>query len=600
MKVDTDKLFLTPTFDNINGWEIYTLNEDGTRKDITVQELYDSSGETIYLSRILDKQMEKDGYTILELDGSAWQESVFLNDQLLYTVDPSLDKRIGHVTFSNVYEGLSKQGEYIRLSLPSGYSSKTLTIAVAFNVSTNYRGLPMVRLSSENIQTQMLVSDANSLAIPATAYMVIAVLLIGLFFYNWYHGQRSYSLLLLMLTALIQSLRVLLNYEFYFSSHFSLSFLPVEYLVPLSFAMPLLYLLSQMKRWKKWYAPFILGPLGLSLIFHFFSRFPIMSFITTYQYDALLYLALVAFIVFAILEWRDKNIVYRLFLPAMLTSIVVFILVGFGLIITVNDNTSFVSILLSPIKMINQSLEFYSSVLLILAGAVSCIVTVKKSADIQSELSVLSLKNELITENLQNIEDSSTEIATIRHDMLRHLHTMLDLSHAGNNDRLNNYLEELTKKTEDIPPVKICLHPIVNALISRALTKAKKDNIPMNLNIDVPADINISDNDLCTLIMNMLDNAISAAALLHDDQKRSVELTIHIRGRYLFVETINSYYGSIIQDKDTGLLQSKKGHGHGYGMKAMNEVAKKYSSKLQIMLEQDVITVRTALLIPEG
>ena len=96
---DAEKLFLTPVFEDAKGWEIYTLEHD-TRKDKTVQELFDSTGETFYLSRTLDKQMERDGYTILELDGVTWQQSVFLDGELLYTVDPSLDNRIGSVKFS--------------------------------------------------------------------------------------------------------------------------------------------------------------------------------------------------------------------------------------------------------------------------------------------------------------------------------------------------------------------------------------------------------------------------------------------------------------------------------------------------------------------
>ena len=34
-------------------------------------------------------------------------------------------------------------------------------------------------------------------------------------------------------------------------------------------------------------------------------------------------------------------------------------------------------------------------------------------------------------------------------------------------------------------------------------------------------------------------------------------------------------------------------------MKAMSDIARKYASKLQIKQEQDMIVIRTALLIPE-
>ena len=44
---DADRLFLTPTFEDSNGWDIYKM-ENGTKKEASVQELFDSSGETFY------------------------------------------------------------------------------------------------------------------------------------------------------------------------------------------------------------------------------------------------------------------------------------------------------------------------------------------------------------------------------------------------------------------------------------------------------------------------------------------------------------------------------------------------------------------------
>lgn len=601
---NAEKLFLTPTFEDVNGWEIYTL-ENNVRKDITTQELFDSKGETIYLSRILDKQIEREGYTILELDGLSWQQSVFLDEKLLYTVDPSLDNRIGFMKFSKEYKGREEMGEYVRLSLPPDYVRKKLTIAVAHNMRADASGMPMVRMSSENIQTQQTVSDTNQLAMPAAAYMMAAVLLLGLFFYNWYHKQKSYSILLLSFAALIQALGVLLNFEFYFNSNFTLSDVPdgllqslTELFIPLSMGLPMLYLLSQMKRWKKWYAPFILIPLGLSILFHMIARFEMFAFLSYYSYDALLYVSLLALGVFSILEWNDRNVVYRLFTPVFLLVNVCILLATIGFIFAGKADAVFVTMLRAPILMNHDVLQRYGGLLLILGGAISFILTIKKAADTKNELSALSVKNELISENIQSMQESSTEIAAIRHDMLRHLHTMLDLSHEGDKERLASYLEELTKETETIVPVKICSHPIINALVSRALAKAKKNNIRMDVHVEVPAGITVADNDLCTLLMNMLDNAIEAGSELPPERMHGIELTMHVRGSYLFVETINPFDCTILRDRKTGLPASTKGTGHGYGMKAMSEVAKKYNSKLQVKQEDGRVIVRTALLMP--
>lgn len=595
-ETDEDILFLTPVFEDSRGWDIYTL-KDGTKKSVSVQELWKSSGDTYYLSRTMDKDFEQDGYTILELDGVAWQESVFLDDRLLYTVDPTLDNRIGHIEFPREYKGVQGRGEYVRLTLPPGYGGKTLTVALSANPALEDHGLPMVRLSSETVQTALLITDANRLSMPAAVYMTAAVLLAGLFFYTLYHGTASCSVLLLTAASLMQALRVLLNFEFQFSPRFALDFIPADLLIPAACALPMLYMLFQMKRWKTWYAPLILVPLVLSVTGHLMARFPVFSFISAYPYDALLYISLFGLCLFSVLEWKDKNITYRLFTPMFFTIIACIFLAYIGLRLS-KSNSVLVGIVQTPFTFLYEALQYSGSILLLLAGSISLFLSVKKAADAQSELTIMSARNDLIQENIQSIQESNTEIAMIRHDMLRHLHMLLDMSHADDKERLQNYLEELTRETESILPVRVCPHPIVNALVTRALARAKKEQIQMDLQVEVPADISITDNDLCTLLMNMLDNALEAVSSLPEEKKRKIELTMHVRGHYLFIETINSCDGTVLINEETGLLESRKGAGHGYGMKAMSEVAKKYMSKLQVKQQHDTVMVRTALLMP--
>ncbi|MCR1839930.1 sensor histidine kinase [Murimonas intestini] len=596
MYTDAERLFLTPVFTDNNGWEIYRL-EDGVKKNITVEELSENSGETIYLSRTLDQELEDGGYTILELDGMAWQESVFLDGALLYTANPALDNRIGHVEFSEEYQGIQGMGEYVRLSLPPGYGGKTLTIAAAANTAIKEHSTPMIRLSSEAVQTQLLVSDANRISIPAAVCMTAAVLLLGLFFYNLYYDRKSFSILLLTLAALIQALRILLDFEFRFSSHFALDFITSELLVPLAYGLPLLYLLTQMKRWKKWYAPFLLIPLVLSVGLHIMGRIPVFTAVSSYSYDAVLYIPLLALGVFVVLEWKDRNTVYRLFTPAFLAVTAVILLDALGCAMA-GKASILTSILRMPGYFLYEAFLYSGGILLFLAGGISFLLTVKKAADTQSALSVMTARNELVKENIRSIQESSTEISAMRHDMLRHLHAMLDLSQQGENKRLESYLKELAEETEDILPLQVCQHPLVNALVTRSLASAKRERIQMEYHVEVPADLPVTDSDLCILVMNMLDNAIEAVSSLSEEKKRTIELTMHVRGRYLFIETINYCERAVLVDAETGLFISMKGPGHGYGMKAMSEIAKKYKSILQVRQEGDTVMVRTALLIP--
>lgn len=593
-----DKYYLTPLFQNQNGWEIYTL-KDGVRKDISTQELSENQGETVYLTQVLEPAWEEAGYTILELSGTTWQHSVFLDGNLLYSVDPTLENEIGSIEFPKEYQGIQGPQEYVRFTLPPGYGGKTLTIAGAANATSQHPGMPSIRLSSEKIQTELLVSEVTKITIPATIYMTVALLLLGLFLYNWYHKQTSFDILLLMLAALFQAFRVLLNFGMYINSAYSWDLFPSDILIPLAFGFPMLYLLMQMKRWKTYFAPLILLPLVCTISFHLLARTEMFAMISQYQYDAMLYISLLALCVFAWLEWNSNNPVYRLFTPVFYGVIACLGVLVLGLIVRGQAQAELVVIVTSPITMNYESLLLYGNILLLLSFLTSFISTIRKSAQTQSELSVMQVKNELISENIQTIQQSSLEIAKLRHDMLRHFHTILDLSQEKEQERLETYVKELTRETEAILPLKICNHPIINALVTRAMAKAKNQDIQMVVRVAVCEKLAISDRDLCTFVMNMLDNAIEAVAQLPKERKRTIEFTMHIQGSYLFIETVNGYDDRNIRKASSGLLLSTRGEGHGYGMKAMADIAKKYHSKLQIKQEQGMITIRTALLIPE-
>ena len=86
---DEEELFLTPTFADAGGWDIYRLDDAGGRVALAPKEAAETTG-TVYLSRVLDPAYEESGYTTLELDGPV---SVFLDGELLYTTAPGSGDR---------------------------------------------------------------------------------------------------------------------------------------------------------------------------------------------------------------------------------------------------------------------------------------------------------------------------------------------------------------------------------------------------------------------------------------------------------------------------------------------------------------------------
>ena len=115
----------------------------------------------------------------------------------------------------------------------------------------------------------------------------------------------------------------------------------------------------------------------------------------------------------------------------------------------------------------------------------------------------------------------------------------------------------------------------------------------------MPAGLHIDEGDLCTLLINMLDNAVEAAARVPVPRRREVHCHIKYHQGHLAVSCVNSCNGPPHVDEAGRLLTEKPGPGeHGLGLVQMRAVAEKYHSRLNIRYDDETFTAETALQVP--
>ena len=102
------------------------------------------------------------------------------------------------------------------------------------------------------------------------------------------------------------------------------------------------------------------------------------------------------------------------------------------------------------------------------------------------------------------------------------------------------------------------------------------------------------DYDLYSLFGNILTNAIEAVQKLSDENRRVIDLTVKNCSGMVIVNCINYYDGEL---KLVGGLPatSKTGGEHGYGLKSIRMLAKKYGGEFDYSVEGGVFTLRVLL-----
>lgn len=216
---------------------------------------------------------------------------------------------------------------------------------------------------------------------------------------------------------------------------------------------------------------------------------------------------------------------------------------------------------------------------------------------IEAEFS--NLRNELAFQNLQTLQESGAALAQARHDILGNLRVLQALSAQGEYGQLDAYLARITQQTREIVPLKFTGHPIVNAVLTQGAERAKDTGVELRCQIELPDALPIPDEDLTAFLMNLLSNALDAAARVPQGWPRWVEIAMHIQDGRLFIEGRNTYALLPQPDSGGGRFRSQKGVGHGYGLKIMEGVTQRYQGELDIEVTEGIFLARTALLIPE-
>lgn len=103
--------------------------------------------------------------------------------------------------------------------------------------------------------------------------------------------------------------------------------------------------------------------------------------------------------------------------------------------------------------------------------------------------------------------------------------------------------------------------------------------------------------DAYSLFGNLLENAITAAGRLEEPGKRIISMVIEQKGTLVFIDVMNFFQGTVSMQED-GLPRTSKqeepGY-HGYGLKSVQAIARKYKGDLTVHVRDGIFTAQVYL-----
>ncbi len=201
-------------------------------------------------------------------------------------------------------------------------------------------------------------------------------------------------------------------------------------------------------------------------------------------------------------------------------------------------------------------------------------------------------QSELIEKQVREIQNMYRQIRGWRHDYRNHINNMKIQLSQGNYDGLDSYLSSLADDLNTVDTVIKTGNVMADAILNSKLNVAEKMNIQLNVKANVPEALPMSDVELCSVLGNMLDNAVEACGTLPEED-RFMRIYIGKLKEQLYISVQNSA-GKVRKEKGS-YLSTKEGE-HGYGLFRIDRVAKKYGGYVNRQNEEGIFA--TEIMIP--
>ena len=212
------------------------------------------------------------------------------------------------------------------------------------------------------------------------------------------------------------------------------------------------------------------------------------------------------------------------------------------------------------------------------------VIEMMKAAEEEQELKILRLQEEQYRSQLDYIRQS----ARTRHDFRQTLRTLNNMARADRAEDICSFLSDYMNDLPENETVIYCKNSAVNAILNHYAVQAKQKGIAVRLDIDdVGEQGMLSDAELCTMLGNLLENAIEE---LNGGQTEAREIRLGV---------ICAPDANIITCEDTGggireeILPrifekgvTSKGENHGTGLFLVKQLADKYGGEIEIETEE--------------
>ena len=195
---------------------------------------------------------------------------------------------------------------------------------------------------------------------------------------------------------------------------------------------------------------------------------------------------------------------------------------------------------------------------------------IKRSEKAEEELKLYAMRESCYIKQQRYIDEN----ARVRHDFKHTIRTLKELADSGNYSELTEYIDQFFEQLPENETVSYCKNSAFNAVLNYYCQFAKQFSIKTKWQIDIPENTPVKDVDLCSIIGNILENAITASREI-PEKERLIQLTaVTKHNTNLYIVATNNFNGIVRLENDRYISTHRDGS--GIGLSSIESIAESY------------------------
>lgn len=205
---------------------------------------------------------------------------------------------------------------------------------------------------------------------------------------------------------------------------------------------------------------------------------------------------------------------------------------------------------------------------------------------------------DLQRQELLRINQKMEQGRIYRHDMRHHLSVLKNLAESEKTEDIQKYIDSLNTQISNVGKEEFCENSVVNAVFSSYIEKGKHEHIPIEAKVHVPKKLPIDEFDICTVLANALDNAVTACCKCQGERWISISSTLHENGN--FSADIKNPCETPLKFGKNGLPDARNSEEHGFGLKSIDAIVRKYNGILRCTCDDGIFRLSVVLFPPDN